>query len=148
MSLDEYKKKRDFGKTPEPSGKETVSGKARFVVQKHQARQLHYDFRLEMEGALKSWAVPKGPPVDSGIRRLAVQVEDHPVSYIDFSGAIPNGEYGAGTVEIWDSGEYILENLTEEIIEIVLSGNRLSGRYVMVHTGGKNWLVMKRKEIS
>ena len=148
MSLDEYKKKRDFGKTPEPAGSESISGEARFVVQKHQARQLHYDFRLEMEGVLKSWAVPKGLPLDTGIRRLAVQVEDHPVSYIDFSGTIPNGEYGAGTVDIWDSGNYTIENITDETIEIVLSGNILSGRYVLVHTDGKNWLVMKRRDIS
>jgi len=148
VSLDEYKKKRDFSKTPEPTGMETTSGEARFVVQKHQASHLHYDFRLEMDGVLKSWAVPKGLPVEVGVKRLAVQVEDHPVSYIDYSGAIPNGEYGAGTVEIWDNGKYILENITDDIIEIILTGNRLSGRYVMVHTGGKNWLVMKRKEIT
>ncbi|MBE0481734.1 MAG: 3'-phosphoesterase [Dehalococcoidia bacterium] len=144
MSLEEYKAKRDFGKTPEPAGK-TVGGEgARFVVQRHQASHLHFDFRLEVDGVLKSWAVPKGPPLDPGIRRLAVQVEDHPVDYIDFAGEIPEGEYGAGTVEIWDRGTYELQKRESDRFEFSLRGDRLSGDYALVHTRDKNWILLKR----
>jgi bifunctional non-homologous end joining protein LigD len=146
MSLEEYRRKRRFQKTPEPEGKVKPEAGNRFVVQKHQASHLHYDFRLEMESALKSWAIPKGPPVQPGVRRLAVQVEDHPVDYIDFSGTIPEGEYGAGLVEIWDKGEYQLENRQADRLEFSLNGQRLSGSYVLIHTGGKNWILLKRKE--
>ena len=145
MGLEEYGGKRDFASTPEPKGELEETGQSRFVVQRHQARRLHYDFRLEMEGVLRSWAVPKGPPLEPGVRRLAVQVEDHPVSYIDFAGTIPEGEYGAGTVEIWDAGSYTLDRQEPDLLEIELNGEKLSGGYVLVHTDGKNWLVMKRK---
>jgi len=140
-----YQEKRDFTRTSEPAGEIADGRGSRFVVQKHQARNLHYDFRLEMEGVLKSWAVPKGPPVEPGVRRLAVQVEDHPVDYIDFAGEIPEGQYGAGTVEIWDSGVYKLEEHTPDRLEFELKGKKLAGGYVLVRTGGKNWLLLKRK---
>lgn len=145
MSLEEYRTKRAFEKTPEPKGKEQTVAKSRFVVQKHQARHLHYDFRLEMAGVLKSWAVPKGMPLEPGIKRLAVQVEDHPIEYIDFAGKVPEGEYGAGTVEIWDKGEFKLDWEEPDQLGITLTGKKLSGSYVLIHTGGKNWLVIKRK---
>ena len=119
---------------------------SRFVVQKHHATRLHYDFRLEMEGVLKSWAVPKGPPTESGIRRLAVQVDDHPVSYIDFEGDIAEGLYGAGKVEIWDRGEYELQQKEPDLLTFTLHGDRLQGEYALVHTGAGNWLLLKRKE--
>jgi len=146
MPLEAYRKKRKFDITPEPAGEVSSGEGNRFVVQKHQARNLHYDFRLEIEGVLKSWAVPKGVPDMPGVRRLAVQTEDHPVAYIDFAGTIPEGEYGAGTVEIWDKGTFRLENKSAEEIEFNLSGERLSGAYVLVHTDGKNWLLIKRKQ--
>lgn len=145
MGLEKYQAKRDFKNTPEPRGDKQAGGKSRFVVQKHQASHLHYDFRLEMDGVLKSWAVPKGVPLEPGIRRLAVQVEDHPVEYIDFAGRIPEGEYGAGTVEVWDKGEFTLDRKAPEQLEITLAGEKLSGGYVLIHTDGKNWLLIKRK---
>ena len=145
MGLEDYRQKRDFAQTPEPAGTVEATGQNRFVVQRHQARQLHYDFRLEMDGVLKSWAVPKGVPMETGVRRLAIQTEDHPVEYIDFSGTIPEGEYGAGTVEIWDSGTYDIEKREPGEISFVLRGGRLSGGYVLVHTGDKNWILLKRK---
>ncbi len=146
MGLEKYRQKRKFGKTTEPAG-EVDSGEGnRFVVQKHQASHLHYDFRLEMEGVLKSWAVPKGVPDVPGVRRLAVQTEDHPVEYIDFAGTIPDGEYGAGTVEIWDSGTFRLDKKSPAQLEFNLNGEKLSGAYVLIHTDGKNWLLIRRKE--
>ena len=145
MGLEEYRRKRKFKKTPEPVGGEKSSGEGRFVVQKHQASHLHYDFRLEMEGVLKSWAVPKGVPAEPGVRRLAVQVEDHPVEYIDFAGRIPEGEYGAGTVEIWDRGTFAVTRKEASQLEFTLKGEKLIGEYVLIHTDGKNWLLLKRK---
>ena len=146
MSLEEYKKKRHFKKTPEPAGRRTETGKSRFVVHKHDASHLHYDLRLEMDGVLKSWAVPKGPPEEPGDRRLAVHVEDHPLDYIDFQGTIPEGQYGAGTVEIWDKGTYRLEKNQPNEIEFVLKGKKLKGAYVLVQfKDGKDWLFIKRK---
>ena len=117
----------------------------RFVIQKHRATHLHYDFRLEMDGVLKSWAVPKEPPTETGIRRLAVQVEDHMLSWMDFEGTIPKGEYGAGSVEIWDKGTYSLKNRTDKIIEFNLKGTRLNGDYALVHFKENNWLLIKKK---
>jgi len=145
LRLDEYWAKRDFNKTHEPRGKPEVEGGSRFVVHRHQASHLHYDFRLEMAGVLKSWAVPKGVPAEAGIRRLAVQVGDHPIEYVNFAGKIPQGEYGAGTVEIWDKGEYQLSKEAPDRLEFTLKGEKLSGDYVLIHTGDRNWLLIKRK---
>jgi DNA ligase D-like protein (predicted 3'-phosphoesterase) len=121
------------------------SSSGRFAVQKHQATHLHYDFRLEMDNVLKSWAVPKEPPTQSGIRRLAMQVEDHELNYIDFEGTIPKGEYGAGTVEIWDKGTFTLQNRTDKILEFTLHGSKLKGNYALVNFKEKNWLLIKKK---
>ena len=146
MGLEEYWKKRDFEKTNEPKGEEKTSGGNIYVIQKHQARQLHYDLRLEMEGILKSWAVPKEPPTEKGVRRLAVQVEDHPLDYANFEGTIPEGEYGAGTVEIWDKGHYILKEKNEDKLVFEVKGNKLRGDYCLVRfKGRKNWLFFKKK---
>ena len=119
----------------------------RFVVQEHHARRLHWDFRLEMDGVLKSWAVPKTPPTKPGVRRLAVAVEDHELDYIDFRGTITEGEYGAGSVEIWDRGTYEIESKKPEKLVFELHGERMSGRYTLVHFTDKdeNWLLFKTK---
>lgn len=145
MSLNLYKKKRNFKTTPEPSGELKPSQESRFVVQKHKATHLHYDFRLELDGALKSWAVPKEPPTETGIRRLAVAVEDHPVDYISFEGTIPKGEYGAGTVQIWDRGTFDLKERTEKVLSFILHGNKLQGDYRLVNFKEKNWLLFRVK---
>jgi len=118
----------------------------RFVVQKHDATRLHYDFRLEMDEVLKSWAIPKELPTVPNIKRLAVEVEDHPVSYITFEGTIPEGEYGAGTVEIWDKGTYTLKSRSNNKIVFTLHGQKLAGDYVLVRfKEDKNWLFFKKK---
>ena len=141
--LAEYKAKRDFTKTSEPGAK--VSPKdakaPRFVVQEHHARSLHWDFRLERDGVLVSWAVPKGVPADPKKNHLAVHVEDHPVSYINFAGEIPAGEYGGGQVSIWDEGTYETEKWSDREVMIVLRGKRVQGRYVLFRTSGKNWMI-------
>jgi DNA ligase D-like protein (predicted 3'-phosphoesterase) len=118
----------------------------RFVVQKHDATRLHYDFRLEMDGVLKSWAVPKEPPTEAGVKRLAVEVEDHELSYIDFEGTIPEGKYGAGTVEIWDKGTYTLKHRSKDKLVFTLHGQRLNGDYTLIRfKADKNWLLLKNK---
>lgn len=146
MTLEEYNRKRDFERTPEPVGEVRPGSGNRFVVQEHHASRLHWDFRLEMDGVLKSWAVPKGPPEEPNVRRLAVQVEDHPVDYIDFAGVIPEG-YGAGTVYIWDRGTYELEERQEDRLAFALNGERLQGKYLLLRTKDQNWLLMKRKPV-
>jgi bifunctional non-homologous end joining protein LigD len=155
MPLQQYKAKRKFTKTSEPKPKVTKKSLNRFVVQEHHARNLHWDFRLEIESAiasgevvLKSWAVPKGMPEKFGEKRLAVAVEDHPVAYINFKGLIPKGEYGGGTVKIWDKGNYELLRRTAKEYEVILNGKIAKGRYALVKTGfSKNsWLLIKLKE--
>jgi len=119
----------------------------RFVIQKHHAKHLHYDFRLEMDGVLKSWAVPKEPPTEPGVKRLAVQVEDHKLSYIDFEGTIPEGMYGAGKVEIWDKGTYRLEHRSKGKIQFTLNGEKMRGKYVLIRfKEPTNWLLFKKKK--
>ena len=162
--LSDYEKKRDFRKTKEPSGGEKGrrGGKPIFVIQKHASRNLHYDFRIEVDGVLASWAVPKGPSTDPREKRLAVPTEDHPLEYADFEGVIPEGEYGAGTVMVWDKGTYenlraskekdgasMEEALEQGKIEIALDGDKLQGGYALVRTGnGSNarWLLIKMKD--
>lgn len=144
-SLEEYAEKRDFEITSEPLPEVNDTGMNRFVVQEHHSSRLHWDFRLEIEGVLKSWAVPKGVPEEPGIRRLAVQTEDHPLDYIDFEGEIEEGQYGAGTVEIWDSGTFELEKREPGEILLELFGSRLTGRYALIHTREDQWIMLKRK---
>lgn len=172
MSLDEYKRKRRFEETPEPPPKVEKKSQHRFVVQRHHATRLHYDFRLEMEGVLKSWAVPKGPSLDPADKRLAMQVEDHPASYFDFEGTIPAGNYGAGTVMVWDvgsweplspipvKGEYLpgtekeaAAMLAKGDLKFRLKGKRLNGDFALVHikarradSQGNEWLLIKKKD--
>ena len=142
--LAEYRRKRRAGSTPEPiptaPPAHAVDGR-RFVVQEHHARALHWDFRLERDGVLVSWAVPKGIPQDTRRNHLAVQTEDHPLEYLDFHGTIAAGEYGGGTVSIWDRGTYQLEEWSDREVKVVLNGDRTQGRFVLIHTGGKNWIM-------
>ncbi|MEK6682713.1 MAG: DNA polymerase ligase N-terminal domain-containing protein [Nitrospirota bacterium] len=116
-----------------------------FVVHKHHATHLHYDLRLEMDGVLKSWAVPKEPPLKEGTKRLAIAVEDHELSYKDFEGVIPEGHYGAGKVEIWDNGEYTLEEREKNKIVVEFKGKKLKGRYALIHTNNDQWLFFKTR---
>src|SRR3954465_2825627 len=166
MALEEYRRKRDFKATPEPSGAakgKKKKGKAQglsFVFQKHAASRLHYDFRLEMEGVLRSWAVPKGPSLDPGEKRLAVHVEDHPVEYGDFEGVIPKGQYGGGTVLLWDRGTWTYAGDGDPVaaykkgnLKLRLDGEKLHGRWALVRMGGRNqegnhenWLLIKEKD--
>ena len=150
--LKEYQQKRRFTKTAEPlpNKKSSPSGKV-FVIQKHRASHLHYDFRLEMNGVLKSWAVPKGPSLDPSVRRLAMVVEDHPLDYAGFEGIIPEGEYGGGTVMIWDQGTYVPENdiktgLLKGELKFTLNGTKLKGSWVLVRTRDRQWLLIKHRD--
>lgn len=153
-SLSTYRKKRDFTKTPEPRGRKAAKRGAMFVVQKHAARTLHYDFRLELDGVLVSWAVPRGPSLDPKVKRLAQQTEDHPLEYGSFEGTIPKGEYGGGTVMLWDRGIWIPEGDPREqyekgVLTFRLEGERLHGKWHLVRTGlakGKGWLLFKAKD--
>jgi bifunctional non-homologous end joining protein LigD len=172
MPLEEYKRKRRFEETPEPPPKVEKKAGHRFVVQKHRATRLHYDFRLEMEGVLKSWAVPKGPSLDPADKRLAMQVEDHPVSYFDFEGTIPEGNYGAGTVMVWDvgtweplspkpvNGKYVAGTDAEAVdmlqkgdLKFRLHGKKLNGDFALIHmkarrpgSKGTEWLLIKKQD--
>jgi bifunctional non-homologous end joining protein LigD len=163
MALEEYRKKRDFSATPEPAGRarRRSSGKRIFVVQKHDASRLHYDFRLEINGVLASWAVPKGPSMNPADKRLAVRTEDHPIDYADFEGVIPEGQYGAGTVMVWDKGTYEPEDklspeeqLARGEIKVLLHGKKLRGGFVLVRPSGgfaarggkQNWLLIKHRD--
>ena len=172
MPLEEYERKRRFEETPEPPPKLGKKSGHRFVVQKHRATRLHYDFRLEMEGVLKSWAVPKGPSLDPADKRLAMQVEDHPVSYFDFEGTIPQGNYGAGTVMVWDvgtweplspqpvKGKYVSGTDAEAVamlkkgdFKIRLHGKKLNGDFALIHIRGRRpgskgteWLLIKKHD--
>ena len=157
MALTEYKRKRDFKKTNEPSGKpvpKKIKGASRFVIQKHAARRLHYDFRLEMESVLKSWALPKGLPWKRGEKHLAVEVEDHPIEYEDFEGVIPEGQYGGGTVMVWDRGTYYVygeqpvKSLREGKLHLLLDGKKAKGEWTLVRIRGRDgeknqWLILK-----
>ena len=162
MALEKYRQKRDESKTPEPFGGASKDDKLRFVIQKHAASHLHYDFRVEMEGVLKSWAVPKGPSMDPDIKRLAMMVEDHPYDYRTFEGIIPKGEYGGGTVIVWDEGTYeplepeakdkktqekeLLHGLHSGKIKFRIKGKKLKGDFALIkaHGRGENgWLLMK-----
>src|SRR5438270_8502570 len=158
MALEQYNKKRRFNETPEPEGKVERADQHRFVVQKHRASHLHYDFRLEMDGVLKSWAVPKGPSLDPGDKRLAMQVEDHPVSYFHFEGRIPEGNYGAGTVMVWDTGLWeplgdAHEMLNKGDLKFRLRREKLKGEFVLARmrsrrpgSKGTEWLLIKKKD--
>src|ERR1051325_944378 len=158
MGLAEYKRKRDFRKTAEPAGRKplpkAVRGACRFVIQKHAARRLHYDFRLQMEGVLKSWALPKGLPWTKGEKHLAVEVEDHPIDYEEFEGVIPEGQYGGGNGMVWDRGAYHVygeqpvKSLREGKLHLVLDGKKAKGEWTLVRIRGRydeknQWLILK-----
>jgi bifunctional non-homologous end joining protein LigD len=142
-NLDSYRRKRDFSATPEPSGEPRAENERtpRFVVQEHHARSLHWDLRLEHDGTLASWAVPKGIPQDPRRNNLAVRTEDHPLEYLEFHGEIPKGEYGAGTMKIWDRGTYELHKWREDEVMVTFAGERVQGRYVLFRTDGSNWMI-------
>jgi len=153
MSLDTYRRKRNFARTPEPPPKHGAAKadgeRLRYVIQKHAASHLHWDLRLEEGGVLKSWAIPKEPPAVQGVKRLAVEVEDHTLEYGDFEGVIPEGEYGAGTVTIWDTGTYVPLETTPGVRVIEIRGRKLKGAYALVKIKGKKpgekpWLFFKK----
>ena len=162
MSLEKYKEKRNFKVSPEPSGRSHNAADSQhdllYVIQKHRASQLHYDFRLEFKGVLLSWAVPKGPSLDPSVKRLAMQVEDHPIEYGNFEGVIPEGEYGGGTVMVWDNGKWLPEGddigaaLQKGDLKFTLEGKKLRGSWVIVRTHGfgskpdKSWLLIKHRD--
>ena len=164
MGLREYRRKRHFDVTPEPAGRPSPpaepAGRLRYVIHKHQARNLHYDLRLEWNGVLLSWAVPKGPSLDPSVKRLAMRVEDHPLDYADFEGAIPEGEYGGGTVMVWDRGTWIPDDpdvdaaLRRGELKFTLQGTKLKGSWVLVRTrsgypassGRPAWLLIKHRD--
>lgn len=148
MPLEEYQKKRDFDISTEPKGNVEAGEGNIFVIQEHNASHLHWDLRLEMDGVLRSWAVPKEPPTEKGLKRLAIQVEDHPIEYANFEGSIPEGNYGAGTVVIWDKGTFILEERNADKLVFELKGRHISGRYALVKVpkmGKNSWLFFKTK---
>jgi bifunctional non-homologous end joining protein LigD len=162
-ALEEYERKRDFSVTDEPKGRARKSAsRLAFVIQKHAASSLHYDLRLELDGVMKSWAVPKGPSLDPAVKRLAIEVEDHPVDYNSFEGTIPGGEYGGGTVMIWDRGTYeyggdstsgtagLRRGLEKGTLEFTLSGKRLDGTWVLIRTRrqgkAQQWLLVKQRD--
>src|SRR5213078_2176068 len=161
--LETYRRKRRFDATPEPSGdapQPKPSAGGRFVVQRHRARRLHYDFRLEIDGVLVSWAVPKGPTLAPSVRRQAIHVEDHPIEYFDFEGVIPKGEYGGGDVIVWDWGRWTpakdgdpAKSIAKGELHFDLEGERLRGRFVLVRTdrtrqssGKEQWLLLHKNE--
>jgi len=141
--LDEYTAKRDFEATPEPAGAvpEADAEDLRFVVQEHHATALHWDLRLERDGVLVSWAVPKGIPPDPRTNHLAVHTEDHPIEYLDFHGTIPEGSYGAGTMKVWDHGTYEVGKWTDREVIVTFDGDKTKGKYVLFHTRGKDWMI-------
>jgi bifunctional non-homologous end joining protein LigD len=162
MSLKKYAEKRNFSISPEPAGGQrpakSQGAPLLYVIQKHRASQLHYDFRLELDGVLLSWAIPKGPSLDPSVKRLAMQVEDHPVEYGHFEGVIPEGEYGGGTVMVWDIGEWSPESpdanaaLTKGDLKFELHGKKLHGSWALIRTRGygsradKSWLLIKHRD--
>src|SRR5437867_8226309 len=150
-SLEEYRRRRDPKRTPEPFSSKKRGKEPLFVVQRHAARRLHYDFRLERDGVLASWAVPKGVPLEPGEQRLAVHVEDHPLEYGSFEGEIPKGQYGAGTVEIWVEGTYeLVEEQRNGGLTVRLHGKRLEGTWALVPArlsgDAKNWLLLRKRD--
>ncbi len=162
MSLDTYRRKRDFKRTPEPAGGAPARAENRFVVQRHRATRLHYDFRLEIDGLLVSWAIPRGPALDAGVRRMAIRTEDHPIEYFDFEGVIPKGQYGGGDVIVWDWGTFVPEGtddagaaLRAGELKFELHGEKLAGRFTLVRTSGRGrsvadgkdaWLLIKKHD--
>jgi DNA ligase D-like protein (predicted 3'-phosphoesterase) len=157
--LDKYLAKRHFATTPEPTGGRRSKGWPRFVIQQHDATRMHYDFRLEVDGVLVSWAVPRGPSMDPTVKRLAIMTEDHPMDYAGFEGFIPKGEYGGGSVIVWDAGLY--HNLTEDKrgrvlpmrvaverghVKVWLEGEKLQGAWALTHTDDRQWLLVKVKD--
>lgn len=153
MSLEEYHKKRDLDISPEPEGINegdvSKSVSKIFVIHEHHATRLHWDLRLEMSGVLRSWAVPKEPPTEEGVKRLAIQVEDHPIDYANFEGTIPAGMYGAGSVKIWDKGELKIEEEKDNRLTFELKGKKMIGKYILIYVpnmGKNSWLFFKKMQ--